>query len=233
MTSVCEPKDLKPYYQQDGATIYIGDALNVLLMLQSDSVSCVVLDPPYSFEPLAVRGRDDGAAGTSGSPVMLFNESLRETARLLRDGGIAPILCQWRRLPDVSYLATLAGLRLTSCVAWVRNRVGTGGMFRSAWDPILVGSKGSPALVDKSAVPNVIECAPVICGEHPYEKSPELWTPFFRRIPLGIVLDPFAGVGASGVAAKLTGHRWIGVEVNERFCEIAATRLQQNALPLL
>lgn len=222
----------EPYYSDDRITLYHGDALTVLPELASDSVDAVILDPPYSFESISVRGKDDGAAGTSGAPTMLLHRTLEETRRTLRPGGIAPILHQWRRGPDVFYLTALCGLRLTSCVPWIRNRVGTGGLFRSSWDPILVGSKGAPALRDKSAIPNVIQVEPLSGQEHPYAKPPALWSPFLSRIPKGgVVVDPYAGLGASAVAALATDHsRWIGIETEERYCELIVKRLGQDTL---
>jgi site-specific DNA-methyltransferase (adenine-specific) len=222
---------MTPYYADDLVTLYHGDALTVLPRLASASIGLVVLDPPYSFESISVRGRDDGSAGTCGSPTMLLHQTFIETSRILVPGGVAPILCQWRRMPDVSYLATLAGLRLCACVAWIRNRVGTGGLFRSSWDPILVGSKGAPALRDKAAISNVLQVEPLSGQDHPYAKPPALWAPFMSRIPRGqIVVDPFAGLGASAIAAQATGHRWIGIESDERYCELTVRRLGQQAM---
>lgn len=222
---------MNPYYADDLVTLYLGDALTVMPMIGGASAGVVILDPPYSFESISVRGRDDGAAGTSGNPTMLLHRTFTETQRILVDGGIAPIICQWRRMPDAMYLATLAGLRMSSCVAWTRNRIGTGGLFRSSWDPILVGSKGSPTLRDKAAISNVLHVEPLSGQEHPYAKPPALWTPFLSRVPEGcVVVDPFAGAGASAVAAVTTGHRWVGIEVSERFCEGIARRLSQGRL---
>lgn len=222
---------MEPYYADDLVTLYHGDALEVLPALRANSAQAVILDPPYSFESISVRGRDDLAAGTSGNPVRLLHETFIETRRILTDGGIAPTICQWRRMPDVSYLMCLAGLRLSACVAWTRNRIGTGGLFRSSWDPIYVGTKGAPALRDKSAISNVLHVEPILDPDHPYAKPPALWSPFLSRIPLGgVVVDPYAGKGASAVAATATGHRWVGIEGEERYCELIVKRLGQGAL---
>jgi len=219
-----------PYYDDGTVTIYHGDTLEVLPSVADDSVRSMVLDPPYSMVPNAVRGRDDGAAGTSGAPMMLLGECLRHARRTLIAGGVAPIVCDWRRVPDVSYMATLTGMRLATCVAWTRTTVGTGGMFRSAWDPVLIAANGSPDAIDRAAIPNVVTANPPTVRCHPYEKPVELWAHILGRIPAGLVVDPFAGSGASAVAARSAGHRWVGIEIEERYCEIAARRCAQDVL---
>ena len=199
----------KPYYEEEGVRIYHGDALEILPGIPPLSAGGVVLDPPYSMQPNAVRGRDDGAAGASGSPVRLLTETLGHTRRILRAGGIAALVCDWRRLPDVSYLATLRGLRIATCVAWTRTTPGTGGLLRSAWDPVLVLSSGTPTAKNRAAVPNTVAADHPRKRRHPYEKPPRLWAHILHRIPAATILDPFAGVGSSMVAALQTGHRWI------------------------
>jgi site-specific DNA-methyltransferase (adenine-specific) len=222
-----------PYYSNDKVTLYLGDALDVLPTLAAGSASAFILDPPYSMVPNAIRGRDDGAAGTSGAPMRLLSESAAHARRVLRPGGIAALLSDWRWVPDVSYLVTLTGLRLTTCVAWTRTTVGTGGMFRTAWDPILIASNGQPDVVDRAAIPNVITVNPPSKRVHPYEKPPALWEHILRRIPTGLVVDPFAGSGASAVAALATGNTWLGVEIDESYCEAIAKRLDQGLLDVV
>lgn len=214
-----------PYYSDGSVTLYHGDALDVLPTLAAATYRAVLLDPPYSMTPNAVRGRDDGAAGTSGAPMRLLSESAAHARRLLAPGGVAAFVCDWRRVPDVSYLVTLTGLRLATCVAWTRTTVGTGGLFRTAWDPILIASNGSPEAIDRAGIPNVVTANPPTARTHPYEKPVALWRHILDRLPAGTVLDPFAGSGASGEAALLAGRPWVGVEIDEAHCERTARRL--------
>ena len=81
---------------------------------------------------------------------------------------------------------------------------GTGGLFRSSWDPILIASRGTPDAVDRAAVRNVIETGDDVGyanypakRTHPYEKPPGVLWHILARVcrPGDLLLDPFAGVG--------------------------------------
>lgn len=217
-----------PYYQDESVTLYHGDALGVLSGVSY--AGCVILDPPYHMSPNTFRGIDDGAASSVATPVRLLTETFRHAYRVLPDGGCAFIFCDWRRGPDTTYLATLAGLRISTCVAWTRSRTGTGGMFRGAWDPIYVASKGVPTVVDRAAVPNVVNADHPTDKAHPYEKPLRVWDHLLSRVPATTVLDPFAGSATSAEVALRHGHKWIGIEADERYCELIAKRLDQMCL---
>ena len=66
---------------------------------------------------------------------------------------------------------------------------------------------------------------------HPTEKPVSLVAALLDKSPPGVVLDPFMGSGTTLRAAKDMGRKAIGIEIDERYCEIAANRMAQECLP--
>lgn len=200
-----------------------ADALTWLAGIEAETVKLVVFDPPYAVGT-PVRGREDGAAGSVFAPFMFMHRAMTECARVLVPGGAVMIFADWKRVPDIGYMASVSGLRASACVAWVRNRPGTGGLFRSSWDPILIVSRGVPDAVDRAAIRNVVVADYPTRRTHPYGKPVEPFKHVMSRlcVPGDMVIDPFAGSGVSKLAAEALGLRWAGCDIDPDYATTEA-----------
>ena len=196
----------------------LADARLWLAARRGADAAVVVFDPPYAVGT-PVRGKDDGAAGSVFAPFGFLHETLRASRDAVRDGGVVLVFADWRRMADIGYLCSTVGLRPSTCVAWVRKRPGTGGILRSAWDPILLASRGVPSAVDRAAVRNVIEADYPSKRSHPYEKPEAIFEVLLPRVCRAgdLVLDPFAGSGVSGRVARRLGYQWEGCDIDPAF----------------
>jgi hypothetical protein len=201
-----------------------ADALDWLAQQPPGEARAVVMDPPYSrYSPM--RGREDGAAGSVSAPFSFMHRVMGLCTRVVQPKGIVIIFCDWKLLPDISYIASVSGLREHSHLAWIRSRPGGGGLFRGACDPVLIASRTPPGRVDMAAVKNWYQADYEIPRNHPYSKPPELIAYILARVcrPGDLVLDPFAGSGSSRVAAEKLGLLWRGCDIDPQFAETSSS----------
>jgi site-specific DNA-methyltransferase (adenine-specific) len=121
-------------------------------------------------------------------------------------------------------------------VVWDKGPMGMGWHYRRSYETVLVGMKrGGPCrwYDETNRIENIIRDIPKIipqANDHPTPKPEQLATHFIclHTKPGDLVLDPFAGSGTTLRAAKDAGRKAIGIEIEERYCEIAARRLEQG-----
>ena len=109
------------------------------------------------------------------------------------------------------------------------------GQFSGSAEYVIYGTNGPASSDFDGAVQNVFKCAPVTGDDkqHIAEKPVEVLRWVLSVVPpRSLVLDPFMGSGTTLRAAKDRGHTAIGIEVDERYCEVAARRLCQEVLDL-
>jgi DNA modification methylase len=199
-----------PYYADDLVTIYHGDCRE--WMPEAD---VIVTDPPYGIATKWVggsRGHGWDAAGR------------KRSARNAWDQGPGDISCILEmRCPTVIWGGNY--FTVPPARGWLVWRKETTG-FSLADAELAWTNLDQPVRV--FTLPRNKGPAP----EHPTTKplSLMIWTISF--CPPGTILDPYMGSGSTLVAAKSLGRRAIGIEIEERYCEIAASRCSQEVLGL-
>jgi DNA modification methylase len=237
---------MTPYYADDLVTLYHGDVLDVLDNL-GGPVDAVVTDPPY-----ASGTRHEASKSSSGAmlragrfhdrPLDLDQMTTTGFVWLLRavgqwarrelvDGGSFLSFIDWRQWPNLVGALETANLRVQGMIVWDKGHFGLGNGFRSQHELICHASKGVPTTHHKGTG-NVLSAPRQEPVDHPSPKPLGLMERLLAVVtpPGGEVVDPFAGSGTTLVAAKTMGRRAIGVELDERYCEVAAARLSQGAL---
>ncbi len=238
---------MKPYYEQDGITIYQGRCQDVLPTLRAGSVDLVLTDPPYGIGGGAAfvrRGgiaieRNDEAGWNAAVP---WNEWLPAAfSALVPDGYIAT----FHDLAGIR--GTLDALTAAGFEPWRRYFLVKSAppptpraTFASGVEECVIARRRGPnrRWYGGGATPNRwIGLTPNRLNAdhgHPAEKPVAPMRSLIGALcPTGgLVLDPFAGSGTTLRAAKDLGMRAIGIEIEERYTEIAAKRLQQAVLSL-
>ena len=244
---------MNPFYEHGGITIYHGDCLDVLSKIPSASVDAVVTDPPYCSGGSLEAQKNTPAQGlrsktvqdeafewfsadnmSTAGLVALLRSVLVCSRRFLKANRSAFIFCDWRMVPNISPALESSGLRFRNMLVWDKGNAGLGCGFRPAHELVLEYANGATEYFSTTGS-NVLRFARVssLTKEHGAQKP----VPLIAQIlsvaspPGGVVLDPFVGSGTTLVAAQQTGRRAIGIEVEERYCEIAAKRLEQEMLP--
>lgn len=216
-----------PYYSEAHVTLYHGDCRDITEWHAADML---VTDPPYgiawrrgenkrrssrSHDGIVGDGdttaRDAALAAMTGKPAVVFGSLYAPFPANLRQVLI------YRKPPDVGVVGSITGFRRDIEAIFL---VGPWPRCNAQWSSVLtsraanIGGTSSPA------------------GRtgHPHTKPLDIMETLIDVCPSGTICDPFSGSGATLIAARNLGRHAIGVEIEERYCEIIARRLDQRAL---
>lgn len=228
-----------PYYEDDLVTLWHGDSREFLTTLSDSSVDCVITDPPYTERTHGMAKTNKGAGhGVKAIAFAPFTEddlthALAECGRVTRRWVVASLDYAHAFALDV---APPPGLRSLRVGVWVKSnpmpqisadRPGQG------WEAISFLHRDDVKPAWHGGGKSGVWTFPVQQGEgHPTVKPLPMvadWVRLFTN-PGDLILDPFAGSGTTLRAAKDEGRKAIGVELDERYCEVIAKRLSQDTL---
>ena len=241
---------MTPYYEDDACTIYHGDCLDIIDGL-ADPVDLWFTSPPYNMgtttgggmhgDSLAAKSLSGGYESYSDDmPQDEYDEWQKLAVRSMwaktsGDGAIA-----YQHKPRVQagrlILPTDYGPRdyLRQIITWDKefgmNYSASFFLPTSEW--IVLWAKPAWRLRDKSAsqIGNVWRTPPETRGNHPAPFPIGLPTRMIDATTAALICDPFMGSGTTLRAAKDLGRKAIGIEMDEKYCEMAAKRLVQEVL---
>lgn len=205
---------MRPYYEDDFVTLYLADCRDVL----PDMKRCGLLltDPPYGIGFAAQPTTGQRAAGMKPSA---WDDAPVDDTTL----SMARALCDAAVIWGGNYYA----LPPARCwLSWHKpDAPPSMGNVEYAWTSL---DQNSRQISQSIAATNAERVG------HPTQKPLRVmaWSLNQAESIGGVILDPFAGSGTTLVAAKNQNRRAIGIERNERYCELAALRLSQNVLDL-
>jgi site-specific DNA-methyltransferase (adenine-specific) len=225
---------MKPYYADELVTLYHGDCREILPELDPASVDLVMTDPPFSV-PVTYQDVTGTHIRSWGDLIVMepfFREVFTAVKRVVRKGGQVYVCCDGDTYP-VFYKASYSLWPQSHMLVWYKpsGRRGRGWLHSHE---IVLHLRTEETRYAEGFRQDVIGIMPVrtLNRQHPAEKPGDLWTFLAEGMPKPIytVLDPFLGGGGLLDWARMRGHRAIGIEIEERYCELTARRLAQGTL---
>lgn len=214
----------EPYYQDDLVTLYHGDCREVTAWLEAD---VLVTDPPYGIA--WSKGQNNAAGSTAHAGIQ------NDADTSVRDA----VLRSWRDyngdLPAIAFGSFRApfpeGVKQT--LVWRKpidaGVVGSTTGYRTDTELVFLIGNHPKRPPKRSSVLTTDGAVAAYRNSHPHSKPLRLLQELLEWTE-GVVADPFSGSGTTLFAAKLLGRRAIGVELDEAYCELAASRLAQDTL---
>lgn len=219
---------MTPYYADDSVTLYHGDCREVTAWLEAD---VLVTDPPYGVRWESKFGDNRGPRKARARTA---NVIAGDDTTAARDGALAlwgdrpaVVFGSWRRpRPE----------RLHALLVWHKE----GAYSALTRAPFFTNHEEIYALGNDWPMPAKPLRSVLTTTEHRSHHTARIGHPTPKPLPLmeqliaacppGVIADPFAGSGSTLLAARAQGRYSVGVEIEERYCELIASRLAQGDL---
>ena len=233
LSEIKEAIGIEPYYEEPAGVIYCSDCLDILLKIPEKSIDLVVTDPPYNFTTASA-----GCGKLSPWPDLCnaahwFTTWIGATLKILKYDGAMWEFCNWRSIPTVMKAVFDAQSQIESLLVWDKEWIGPGGMsgLRPSYELVALIRNQNFTIGDRG-IPDIkrSKWSSIKPSGHPAEKPYKLLEWLIEISGGDLILDPFLGSGTTAVAAKQLGRKFIGIEIEEKYCEIAKQRLAQEEL---
>ena len=225
---------MKPYYRDDYVTIFNCDCREIASKI--GPFDLVLTDPPYRHAHIGGSGFKCEKKYKSGALDGMNDFVLADFSFSLL--SLAPMLvafCSRDLLPDYAALARASSRKFdlhfwhkTNAIPFTKNTWKSDVEYIALMWSRRPGWKQCPQKMHSKVFSSGTYRDPA----HPTAKPIKLMEKYIEILAAQTIVDPFAGAGSTGRAAKNLGRKAVLIEVEERYCEIAARRLEQEILPL-
>ena len=229
----------------DWCTLYHADAIEIINALADCRPDAIIMDPPYSTgarrdSERQVRGAmsrtlDDKDwfshdTMTTWGFQWFLRALLTRARKILPNGAHVYVFCDWRQTPNVYAILESSGYRVNHCLVWAKKHFGMGNYWRNQHENVVFASLDKPTAMRRRDRGSVLECANVHHSErlHPTEKPTDLLQRIVNAMPGETVLDPFMGSGSLGPACHMENRRFVGVEIERRWFDVAVERIKRH-----
>lgn len=229
---------------KDNCTLLNGDCMSFLKGIPDESIDLIATDPPYKITPKGNAGNSGGMLRKKinmQGKVFQFNnidceQYAPEFYRILKDGSHCYVMCNHINLIHMLTTFTHAGFHFIKNIIWDKQNKIMGRFYMSQYEYIMFFRKGRGVKINNCGTSDILSVAnKKTKGEdnknlHDTEKPVELMEILINNSskPNNIVLDPFMGIGSTGVACLHTNRKFIGIELDEKYFDIAKERIEKE-----
>lgn len=232
-----------------GARLACGDAREILAELPQGSIDALITDPPYSSggafraDRVLATGakytmtgtlvsRPDFAGDNRDQRSYAFWAStwLAQALRISNPGAVCAVFTDWRQLPTTTDALQAGGWIWRGIGVWDKTEAARPdkGRYRNQCEYFAWGSAG-PMTVEGDCHPGVFRASALSEEKHHIAGKPVAILHAISKIakPRSTICDPFMGSGTGGVAAARADFRYIGIELEPRYFDIACRRIEE------
>lgn len=228
--------------------LYQGDCLEYIKSLDNDSVDLIVTDPPYKVTPKGCAGTTGGMIAKKQNMIgMVFDYNDIEPSayapefyRVLKDGSHCYVMTNHINLINMLNSFSDVGFHFIKSLIWKKDNKIMGRFYMSQFEYILFFRKGRGVQINNCGTSDVLEVPNKKHKDadgknlHDTEKPVELMEILVENSskPGDVVMDPFMGVGSTGIACKHANRDFIGIELDQKYFELAKSRIENTTFPI-
>ena len=220
--------------------LFCKDCLEVIKGIEDESIDLIITDPPYKIVKGGCTNKAVKYSGTNHDELkngtlfnkneINFNDWIPKLYDKIKDGGHVYIMCNDRNMREVLNVSHESKFKLLNILTWKKTKHNPNRYYLKNSEFIIMLRKGKAVNINNMGTYQVLEVPNVDKKTHPSEKPVDLMKILVENSSKlnDVVFDPFMGTGSVGVACMNANRKFIGVELDEKYFEIAKQRIEDS-----